>query len=105
MKEAIINMKWSGSTLVMHNGQLANPFYEYTKKIKEITSLKKKTDNDLMKMAEYEWFGCLYVTPENRIYIPHDTIEATIIAAGAAFKLKKVIQACVIVKNVLIGII
>ncbi len=52
----------SVSPLVMHNGELANPFNEFTQKIKKISSKRGKTEADMKEMARLEFHGGLYTT-------------------------------------------
>lgn len=47
--------------LVMHNIQLANPLNQWSKKLKEISGKRKKTDDDHAEMSKIEWYGGLYV--------------------------------------------
>jgi hypothetical protein len=51
--------------LLMHSGNLANPFAPVTQELKAMTSKRKKTDDDLLKIRKLEWFGGLYLD-ENR---------------------------------------
>lgn len=64
--------------LLMHNGQLVNPLNVWTKKIKEITSKRKKTDADFEEISHLEFHGGLYLN-ENGPILPADSIEATLI--------------------------
>lgn len=52
------------SSMLCHNVQLADPFNEWARKIKEISSKRKKTEDDLEMMGKLEWFGSLYLCPE-----------------------------------------
>ena len=45
------------SPLIMHNGQLADPFNHFSKAKKEITGKRAKTDADMMEIARLDWFG------------------------------------------------
>ena len=40
----------SVSPLLQHDDKMANPFNDYTKRMKAISSKRKKTDDDLMEM-------------------------------------------------------
>jgi hypothetical protein len=65
--------------LIMHNGRLANPFDEYTQRLGELTSAKKKTLEQHRKISKLEWKGSLYLNPEDdkTIGFPADVIWAT----------------------------
>lgn len=67
---------------IMHNVQLANPFNEYTRKLKAISSKRQKTDDDLMAMAEIEFQGGLYYHDELGPVVPSKLLFA-VIHAGA----------------------
>lgn len=74
--------------LLMHNGELADPLNETSKKIKLISSKRKKTDEDYEEMARLEWFGGLYLNKDKQIIIPSLVTEAAILAGAAKDKNK-----------------
>lgn len=66
--------------LMMHNGQLANPFNEFAKRIKVITNKGRgKTDEDLVQLAELEWEGGLYLDAQGKPCVPGEAIERTLL--------------------------
>lgn len=69
--------------LLMHNVRLANPLGEWSRKIKEITGKKNKTDADYEALAKIEWEGGAYHTDELGLYIPGGNIEASLADVGA----------------------
>ena len=69
--------------LLMHNGQLADPLNPVARKIKEISSKRKKVDADFEEMAKLEWFGSLY-SKDGRIVIPATNLEAMLIGKGSS---------------------
>lgn len=74
------------SPLLLHNGDLANPYNQYFKLIKEITSKRKKTEDDLNQIGQYEWYGALYYDDVIGPYIPSFVMHACLREGG---KLKK----------------
>jgi len=74
--------------LVMHNGALADPRYEYTRKIKAISSKRMKTDADYEEMARLEWFGGLYLF-NGEPCVPSYVLEAMLIGRGGAARKQK----------------
>lgn len=59
-KTLVIDMM--GKTpLLTHNSQLSDPLNPWSKKLKSITSKKKKTDADHEEAARIEWKGGLYL--------------------------------------------
>lgn len=81
----------SVSPLVMHNGELANPFNEFTQKIKKISGKRGKTDADLKEMARLEFFGGLY-TVNDAVIIPGIAIEAMLKMAARKSKEGKKVE-------------
>lgn len=75
-----IEITWKGVTpLIMHSCQCVNPLHPIAKQIKEITSKRKKVEEDLIKLSDLEWEGSVYWDKENNCpYLPAENIEATI---------------------------
>lgn len=92
-----INVEWTGiRPMLMHNGLMADPTNDLTRKIKAITSKgsKKLTDTDHENRNKLEWQAGLYWSAElNAIAIPSDNIEATILGGARKNKLGKDFQA------------
>lgn len=76
--------------LIMHNGQLANPFNAYAKALKLISQKSKKTEADLEEMAKISWHGSLYLL-HGKPCLPGNVLDATLM--NAAKKIKKGQQA------------
>jgi len=70
------------SPLLMHNGHLADAMSPATRALKEVTSRRKKTDEDLLEIRRLEWMGSLYLDEKNRPCMPVDNILALIIAGA-----------------------
>lgn len=68
----------------MHNGRLAAQDDPYARKMKEISSNRKKTDADYEEMARLEFLGGLYLNENDEPCIPGYVFEATIIGRGGA---------------------
>lgn len=68
--------------MLMHNGQLADPLNEFTKKMKEISGKKKKTDADFEQLAKLEFMGSLWLNEDGRPVIPSHVIEAVGVAGA-----------------------
>lgn len=89
----------SVSPLLQHDDKMANPFNDYTKRMKAISSKRKKTDDDLMEMARIEWMASLYHTERKGYYMKAECIEAAMLAAAKDKKLGKAFQAAVSVPD------
>lgn len=91
-----LKMRWTGiRPLVMHNGLLADPMNEYAKKMKEITSKKKKSDADHLALSKLEWEGGLTWSDELGPCIPADNIERCIQLGAQKKRVGKDVQAAV----------
>lgn len=82
------------SPMLMHNVQLADPRNEWAAKIREYTSKRKKTEDDLAKIEELEWYGGLYLFPG--IFegpgIKTESLRKCFISAARAVKLGKAVE-------------
>jgi hypothetical protein len=87
---------WTGiRPLIMHNGLLADPTNEYTRRIKSITSKgsKKLTDHDYEERDRLEWEGGLYWDDAEGVVIPSDNIERCIQLGAQKSRIGKDVQA------------
>jgi hypothetical protein len=77
--------------IVMHNGQTADPLNPYSKAIKQVSSKRKKVDDDYEKMAALEWEAALYLDKQKRVILNDYVVESCIV--GGAKKSKSGQQA------------
>lgn len=94
---SIVNMTMKligeeGEALVMHNGQLANPNYEWARKMKLPATKKVKTDESRAETAEMEWNGGLYFDDKVGPYLPGANIRRAILDAARLHKDGKSIE-------------
>ncbi len=75
--------------LLMHNGQLSDPLNEHAKAMKEVSSKRKKTDEDHEEMSRLEFAGGLYVDEKGRPAIPASMIESFLHCGAKKSKLGK----------------
>lgn len=87
--------------LLINNPQAVDPFNKYSRAAKEITSKRKKTDEDLLKLREIEIESKLYFDEKVGVWIPATWITAAIAAQSwAKAKIKKAdIRSCVFVNE------
>lgn len=78
--------------LIVHNGLLADRDYEWTRKLSEITSKRKKTDEDHDEVARLEWNGSLYFDDEIGPYLPGDNVRRCLLDAARLTKEGKNIE-------------
>ncbi len=86
------------SPLIMHSDKLCNPLHPMTKKMKELTSLRKKKDEHHLAIARIEWEAGLYYDDELGIYMPSKCLRGCFQCAARKFKLGKATKALNIVQ-------
>lgn len=84
-----LKFKVTGTTaLMLNNPQTVNPFNEYSKQLKPLTSKRTKTEDDLMEISRIKFLSSLYVN--GGVYIiPSHHFEQSIIEAAKERKLGK----------------
>lgn len=99
-----LRVKLTGvSSLILHNGQMANPLNPFAKELKKLTGKRNKTDADLALIADLEWLSCWYyednqcdiavgsneilVGDYGRLVIPAHVLDATLINGAKKNKL------------------
>lgn len=75
--------------LLMHSARLSDPLDPATKALKEITSKRKKTDDDIAEQARREFIGGLYWDDEIGPYLPSDNIFRSLVDAAKKYRLGK----------------
>ena len=86
----------SDAPLLMGNVRLANPLDPIVKQMKEITSKRKKTEDDLLRLMELEWEGGLYLDEKGRPCLPGDLVMGMLVASARMDKLGKTFRAGVV---------
>jgi hypothetical protein len=82
----------------MHNGQLADPLNEFSKAIGKISSKRSKTEADHEEIGRLEFLGGLYVK-NNKVIIPAEMLEASIIAGAKKFRKGPAFKVGIIVED------
>lgn len=94
-----ISFKVEGKNgLMMHNAQTVNPFNEFTKAIKPLTSKKNKTEDDMMQLYKLQFMASLYVK-EGQYIIPAQMFWKSICTAAKEQKLGKKFEQSMIVPD------
>lgn len=70
--------------LIMHSPKTVNPLHPIARQMKEYTSKRKKTEDDLLKISDLEWEAGVYWDDSVGLHIPNECITASLIA-GAKF--------------------
>lgn len=74
--------------LIMHSDRTVNTLDPLTVAMKEITSKRKKTDEDLAQLADLEWQAGLYTDSDGRVCIPSENIDKMLEKSAARVKRK-----------------
>jgi len=83
IKVKLLKVKIKGKApLLMHSDLYSNPLHPLTKRHKELTAKRKKTDSDHEAIALSEWRGGLYWDDSIGLHIPGENIDACILAAA-----------------------
>jgi len=85
------------SPLLMHSDRFSNPLDPLTKQHKELTSKRKKTDEDHEAIAMSEWTGAMYYDEKVGPFIPGIMVEAALREGAKLQKLGKSVQRGVMV--------
>ena len=85
MKTIHVSIKGE-SPLIMHSCQCVNPLHPLSLQMKKITSIRKKTEEDLVKLSDLEWEAGLYWDKKIGLYMPAENIEATVREGAKARK-------------------
>lgn len=75
------------SPLMMHADTFANPLNPATKAHKELTSKRKKTDDDHIAIARSEFISGCYWAADTGFYVPGQNLDATFLAGAKLQKL------------------
>jgi hypothetical protein len=86
MKTVAIKITGKAS-LLMHSDRFANPLDPLTKAHKELTSKRKKTDDDHTAIARSEFIGGCYWRKDRGFFLPAQNLDACLIAAAKLQKL------------------
>lgn len=84
----LLNLTITGTApLMMHSDKLANPLNPATRAHKELTSKRKKTDEDHLAIARSEFLAGAYWDEASGFYIPGQNLDATFWAGAKLQKM------------------
>lgn len=75
------------SPLMMHSDKLANPLLPESKAHKELTSKRKKTDEDHLAIAKSEFLAGCYWSESDGFFIPGQNLDSTFVTGAKLQKL------------------
>ena len=79
--------------LLVHSGVLADTLSPQAQAVKEISSKKNKTEDDLHELSRREWRGSLYTDQDDKPCIPTEVLDACIKSGAKVNRLGKQIEA------------
>jgi len=82
----------SNGPMLMHSVKLGNPLDPATKAHKQLTSKRKKTDEDYEAIAKSEWMNSLYFNDTLGVNIPIQNIRKSLLEGARLNKLGKGIE-------------
>jgi hypothetical protein len=85
--------------LLMHNGALAIPTNPIVRQMKEITSSRKKTDEQFAELARLEFLGGLYLDKSQNVILPSTVLEASVRDGAKKSKLGKAFASAVMIND------
>lgn len=86
----------SVSPMLMHSSAGANPLDKRTQAHKALTSKRKKTEEDMLEIAESEFKLGLYFDRDLGVYIPVENVRACLIEGAKLNKLGRAVERGVI---------
>lgn len=98
MRELTVKLKGDAG-YIPHNIRLANPLDEFAKKLKAVSSKRKKVEGDFEKMAKLEWYGSHYLNADGEPVLPADNLTAMLAEGAKKIKMKKVFASSVWVEK------
>lgn len=81
--------------LLQHDDKTANPFNEYAKQKKAISSKRKKTEEDQLEIARIEWLAALYYNSQSGYFMKAECFEGAFYEAAKTQKLGKIFKEAV----------
>jgi hypothetical protein len=94
-----LRIELTGTTpLLQHNPQMVDPQFEINIRIKELTSKRKKTEQDLRTIEKLEWYGGLHLAQNGKgpqVVFPTAKLRKCLVNTAKIHKLGKSIERAV----------
>ena len=94
-KKYAVHIK-GATPLVMHCDKACNPLHPLSKRLKEITCVRKKTDDHHLALARLEFEAAMYYDKKLGVYMPSKCLQGCIKAAAKKFKLGRQTKAVIL---------
>lgn len=73
--------------IIMHNGRTADPLDPWTKKLKQVSGKRNKTDEDHALLSDIEFEAGLYWSDDIGVYLPIDNMHRMLLDAAKKIKM------------------
>lgn len=80
------------STMLLHNGQTANPLNKFSRQLKAISGKRNKTEEDFEAMAKIEFLAGLYLSERGEYTLPGHNLEAVMLEGAKKNKNGRQVQ-------------
>ena len=80
--------------LLMHNARLVDPLDMVVKKIREVSTKTKKTDEDHEEIAKLEWLGGIYYDPSLGPYVPTLNLHRCLVEGARRTRAARLSELC-----------
>ena len=86
--------------MLLHNGNMANPFNPHVKAMKELQANAKrnKTDEFYFQLSKLEWYAGLYLNSKKEPIIPQDVLIACMVKAGKRQRKGDIVKSCIFIE-------
>lgn len=73
--------------MIIHNGRTASPLDIFSKRMKEITSKRKKTEEDINELLGIQWEAALYWDEKIGLHMPVENMLAALLKSARKHKM------------------
>jgi hypothetical protein len=91
--------------LLLHNERLASPLNPYSRRISELTAVRRKTVEQLWQIARLQFEGSLYLDEQLGPYVPANMLRKCLITGARLISAGKKIERGVVISDFMLPLI
>jgi hypothetical protein len=91
--------------LLLHNERLSSPLNPYTRRVKELSAVRGKTEEQLWEIARTEFEGALYFDEDLGPYVPANMLRKCLIIGARMIRAGKKIERGVVISDFMLPLI
>ena len=91
--------------LLLHNERLASPLNPYSRRIAELTAVRRKTEEQLWQIARLEFEGGLYFDEDLGPYVPASMLRKSLITGARLIRAGKKIERGVAISDFMLPLL